>query len=79
MGRLIAEELTSVAIMSEWPQAVLKLYLMSHVVADTLLIYVGMFIHRDELMTSCRSSIIERICRRNACTSHADSCRIVVW
>lgn len=37
------------------------------------------YVEREELMTSCRSSFIERICRRNACTSHADSCRIVVW
>ena len=32
----------------------------------------------DELGTA-GIIFIERICRRNACTSHADSCRIVVW
>ena len=44
-----------------------------------IIIDIGRYVDREELMTSCRSSIIERICRRNACTSHADSCRIVVW
>ena len=60
--------------MKESPQAVVRVDLMPHVAVDTLSINVG--VHRQELMTSCRSNV-KRICRRNACTSHADSCRIV--
>ena len=60
--------------MSESSQAVVALDLMSHVAVDTLLIDVGE-LSENGLMTSCRRDI-ERIRRRNACTSHADSCRI---
>ena len=68
--------MTTVANMLEWSQRLVRMNLMPHVAADTLSIDVD--VHKGAVMTSCRKNV-KRICRRNACTSHADSCRIVVW
>ena len=66
---------------------------MPHVAVDTLLLLMNVSVFgfcvlvedRSWMRMRMRMSLvlagifIERICRRNACTSHADSCRIVVW
>lgn len=49
---------------------------MSHVAVDTLLMEYRCSQTSDDDLVPQK---YERICRRNACTSHADSCRIVVW